>query len=90
MPDPEPDTTKLVSEIARLRNELEYSVMVESWEECNQIVGLLSAHDIEAVICKARVKRVDIDGTTKVEKRSGVAIPEYEFDKLRRLLANAI
>lgn len=82
-------TTKLISEANRLRTELEYNVMVESWEECSQISGLLSALEIQSAICKVKVT-TEVDGKAVTENRAAVAIPEFEFDKLRRLLADLI
>ena len=77
----------LAGELAKLRNELEYDVMVESWEECNQLLGLLSAFEIEAVICKAKVRANNEQGFEKVP---AVAVPLTNFDELRRLLTRAV
>ena len=77
----------IAGELAKLRSELEYDVMVESWEECNQLLGMLSAFDVDAVICKAKVRADNGQGHQKVP---AIAIPITDFDELRRLLAKAV
>jgi hypothetical protein len=81
------EKSELFKQVNELRNELEYDVMVESWNDCNQVLGLLSAFDIDGVICKAKVKADNPEGFTKVP---AVSIPIQEFEKLRKLLTKVI
>jgi hypothetical protein len=81
------ENSELLKQVNNLRDELEYDVMVENWNDCNQVVGLLSAFDLDGVIGKVKVKADNPEGFIKV---SAVAITIQDFDKLRKLLAKII
>jgi hypothetical protein len=79
---------KLIKEVEKLRQELEHEIVLESWDDCNEIVGALEAFGIQSVICKTKVPSTQIDKDFDI--LPAVAVPSTFFDDYKKLLTKLI
>jgi hypothetical protein len=80
------DESKILKELAKVRAQLEHEIMLEHWEECNEVIGMLSALGLRGIVSKVRISP-ERQGE---ENLPAVAIPNTEFDALKRLLMKLI
>lgn len=86
----EEETEKdLLKEAEDMRKELERSVDQDAWDECDLMIGMLGALDVDAVICKVKIPSQSTSGE-EFTLVPAIAVTSDDFDKFKGLMARLV
>lgn len=80
----------VIKQAEDMRKEIERSVDQDAWNECDLMVGMLGALELDAVICKVKIPSASSTQGEEYSIVPAIAVTTDDFDKLKGLLARLV